>query len=217
MMGILRTAVCCAVGVIAIPANAATVSVTIAGYNVADLVYGQSYSPDNATFSATFDYNSDDVGFPSGFAGDTTYYGAISNAVITIGSDTYSSTFSRIDVANDENGNDGLSFDFSGLVGASFANSLPSDFGFALRDGSASAFSSQALPTSFDISEFTNGNGGNSSVFSYVGGQRYGVITSASGSTAAVPESATWAMMIAGFGLVGGVTRRRRNTTVAYV
>ena len=34
-------------------------------------------------------------------------------------------------------------------------------------------------------------------------------------ATAAVPEPATWAMMIAGFGLVGG-TMRRRSTKVAF-
>ncbi len=38
---------------------------------------------------------------------------------------------------------------------------------------------------------------------------------SASNATAAVPEPATWAMMIAGFGLVGGAMRRRK-TAVAF-
>lgn len=33
--------------------------------------------------------------------------------------------------------------------------------------------------------------------------------------TDAVPEAATWAMMIAGFGLVGVAARRRRSTTIA--
>jgi hypothetical protein len=32
----------------------------------------------------------------------------------------------------------------------------------------------------------------------------------------AVPEPATWAMMILGFGLVGGVMRRRQRQTVRY-
>ncbi|MBT2186320.1 PEPxxWA-CTERM sorting domain-containing protein [Sphingobium sp. H33] len=32
----------------------------------------------------------------------------------------------------------------------------------------------------------------------------------------AVPEPATWAMMIAGFGAVGAVTRRKRRQTVRY-
>lgn len=36
------------------------------------------------------------------------------------------------------------------------------------------------------------------------------------GSPAAVPEPATWAMMIVGFGAVGGVTRRKRRRTVRY-
>jgi hypothetical protein len=35
------------------------------------------------------------------------------------------------------------------------------------------------------------------------------------GTTGAVPEPASWAMMIAGFGLVGAASRRRRNTAVA--
>lgn len=33
--------------------------------------------------------------------------------------------------------------------------------------------------------------------------------------TAAVPEPASWAMMIAGFGMVGAVARRRRMVVVA--
>ena len=31
------------------------------------------------------------------------------------------------------------------------------------------------------------------------------------GTLAAVPEPATWAMMLAGFGVVGGLARRRRT------
>jgi hypothetical protein len=37
-----------------------------------------------------------------------------------------------------------------------------------------------------------------------------------SAATAPVPEPATWAMMISGFGLVGGALRRRTNVRVAY-
>jgi hypothetical protein len=41
--------------------------------------------------------------------------------------------------------------------------------------------------------------------------------TSQSQVLTAVPEPATWAMMIAGFGLVGGIARRRnRSTTIVY-
>lgn len=34
--------------------------------------------------------------------------------------------------------------------------------------------------------------------------------------TGAVPEPATWAMMLAGFGIVGGALRRRRRVSVTY-
>lgn len=39
-------------------------------------------------------------------------------------------------------------------------------------------------------------------------------LVSEGGSTGAVPEPASWAMMIAGFGLVGAAARRRRNSAV---
>jgi hypothetical protein len=35
-------------------------------------------------------------------------------------------------------------------------------------------------------------------------------------SAAGVPEPASWAMMIAGFGMVGAAVRRRRNTSASY-
>jgi hypothetical protein len=38
----------------------------------------------------------------------------------------------------------------------------------------------------------------------------------AMGYDAAVPEPATWAMLIAGFGFVGAAARRRRNVAVTY-
>lgn len=37
--------------------------------------------------------------------------------------------------------------------------------------------------------------------------------TSAPGGAGAVPEPSSWAMMIAGFGMVGGLTRKRKRTT----
>jgi len=43
-----------------------------------------------------------------------------------------------------------------------------------------------------------------------------GVAVDVSDVTAAVPEPATWAMMLAGFGLVGGAMRRRTRTAVSF-
>jgi hypothetical protein len=43
----------------------------------------------------------------------------------------------------------------------------------------------------------------------------YGIPELATFSTAAVPEPATWAMMLAGFGLTGGVIRKRRGARKA--
>ncbi len=45
--------------------------------------------------------------------------------------------------------------------------------------------------------------------------QPVGTISGALTATISVPEPATWAMMVAGFGLVGLGVRRRRATTVA--
>lgn len=49
------------------------------------------------------------------------------------------------------------------------------------------------------------------------GGLSTGFVTaSASAATAAVPEPATWAMMIGGFGVIGAAARRRRRMTVSF-
>ncbi len=42
------------------------------------------------------------------------------------------------------------------------------------------------------------------------------VVATAGGGTAAVPEPASWAMFIGGFGLVGSAMRRRQRTNVSF-
>jgi len=49
-----------------------------------------------------------------------------------------------------------------------------------------------------------------------VGAQISGTFTLLNDSTPAVPEPATWAMLIAGFGLVGAAMRRRQKVNVTY-
>ena len=55
--------------------------------------------------------------------------------------------------------------------------------------------------------------------YSVAGGQAsYGSARLGIVSVAAVPEPATWAMMLVGFGMIGGVTRyrRRKPTSVSF-
>jgi PEP-CTERM motif len=67
---------------------------------------------------------------------------------------------------------------------------------------------------------FTIGNyGANASTQTIVaGGSLFGVAVFGESTVAVpVPEASTWAMMIAGFGLIGGLSRRRRQASVALV
>jgi hypothetical protein len=58
----------------------------------------------------------------------------------------------------------------------------------------------------------------NEGFFGLNDGKKYGGVVDAKFKlvTAPVPEPATWAMMIAGFGLVGAAMRRRQTMTVTY-
>ena len=52
----------------------------------------------------------------------------------------------------------------------------------------------------------------------YNGGEQSSgrVTVSVAGATGAVPEPATWAMMLAGFGIIGGAMRRRQRVSVSF-
>lgn len=60
---------------------------------------------------------------------------------------------------------------------------------------------------------FTTNNVINSYAFESVAGA---TITATTAIPAAVPEPATWAMMIGGFGVIGAAARRRRRTAVSF-
>lgn len=82
----------------------------------------------------------------------------------------------------------------------------------------------EPLPTSFSSSPFTVNNPGAAGLFAFslqytecCGGPANLVFTiNGAPPTGSVPEPASWAMMIAGFGLVGGALRNRRKTTVSF-
>jgi hypothetical protein len=105
---------------------------------------------------------------------------------------------------------------FSGLVGgsvASFVNSQPPGAVTFTSD-----FINFSQTTARDISIAINAinptiatNLGGSSSFAGTASGNFGADLS-SGSPSGVPEPASWAMMIAGFGLVGAMNRRRSTT-----
>ncbi|MBB6122313.1 PEPxxWA-CTERM sorting domain-containing protein [Sphingobium subterraneum] len=63
------------------------------------------------------------------------------------------------------------------------------------------------IDQNFQTSSYTSSSSGSFDVDS---------VTVAPAPTAAVPEPATWAMMLAGFGAMGAATRRRRSTAVRF-
>ncbi|MFM9827641.1 MAG: PEPxxWA-CTERM sorting domain-containing protein [Sphingomonas sp.] len=143
--------------------------------------------------------------FQSNIAGSFSF---ISTSAITFGSTTYaagsnllSGTFTNATIAGQRNGSFG---GFSGFTPVSsitytsdFLTFVPgSDYDFALALGeitpALNATPSSALSTFRAVAS--------------------GQFSSDPAPIAAIPEPATWAMMIVGFGLVGGALRRRSAT-----
>lgn len=62
-----------------------------------------------------------------------------------------------------------------------------------------------------DVSTFQNGG-----YFSTPGAYGYLTNSHLAISSGAVPEPASWAMMVGGFGMIGGAMRRRQRTSVAF-
>jgi hypothetical protein len=71
-----------------------------------------------------------------------------------------------------------------------------------------------------DFNLFGNGGGAPTGTYYFqlttAGGQNL-LVTSMTAATAAVPEPASWALMIGGFGLIGAAMRRRQSVRVTYV
>jgi len=117
-----------------------------------------------------------------------------------------------------------------GLVGGGTFN----DVEFNLFKGSATSVNFSVVDDSGQTFNFSNsiGNGGNFFAFRGINGESIRSITFSGvgggfeslrqvrliGETrvSPVPEPASWAMMIGGFGLVGGAMRRRRSAAVTF-
>jgi hypothetical protein len=111
---------------------------------------------------------------------------------------------------------DFTSFDLGNLIGNSNGGTLR----IAFDGGAATAL---AIPTNGALQTFAfNALGVTSVAFSFLPGEdannsisSYARIDNLVLGAAGVPEPASWAMMIAGFGLIGGVMRRRATPAFA--
>ncbi len=152
--------------------------------------------------------------FPT--AGSKYYSAESTNFTITFGSAVAAFGFYATDIESD------VQLIFTRVSGATetygFASLFPTvNYGTAFGSPTASVNFLGFINTTDLFTKVTFGQGGNSSgdVLGFdqmtIGDARQ-VVNPPSG---AVPEPATWAMMIAGFGMVGGAMRRR-STKVAF-
>jgi hypothetical protein len=123
-------------------------------------------------------------------------------------------------------GND-LLFNFNAADAANFINGLPNNSSYFGNPNAPFAGNNPGEPyaflnfyartgTRFDRVVFTQGPGGGYESDNHTVGRWNRMSgTIFQGDTGAVPEPASWAMLIAGFGLVGAAARRRRTKTVA--
>jgi len=105
-------------------------------------------------------------------------------------------------------GSDGFNFSSSdgSLLDSNFLSVesyLPTGAVMAYRDGAAGGSNTITLTDPADIAAFLDGNNG-------TGNNTTGIQLTGFGLSAAVPEPATWLMMILGAGLTGAVLRGRR-------
>ena len=144
-------------------------------------------------------------------SGGTTYtYTSASPSEVQIGNQgaTGSSMETTDRFALVERASDGLGSSTSGA---------PTLYSFILRlddaTGTVFAAANGGVPGALNLSSFQSAT---AFFFSSPTALELGTVTSFATVATATPEPATWAMMVAGFGLVGGALRTRRRVTVAY-
>ena len=129
--------------------------------------------------------------------GNVTSINMLSQSFATIIGRTYSFSFEAVDVGG---GAQDVSYNFGGQTGST-------DLTFANNFNLARTFTGSfvALATTSTVT-FTNS--------SFADGTDV-ALDNVIVSVAGVPEAETWAMLIAGFGVIGATQRRRRSVTIA--
>jgi hypothetical protein len=187
-------------------ANAATINFgsftagTVLTNQVAGLTFSMSGGPTTATapivgygyFDAVLSLNnsgnfgSGTDGYPTGATVTIDFASAVSGV---------SFTFNNY---GNNTGNDSIYQAFDAANALISSGSLANVNGFSLVNGAGSGIKSLVI---------SNGSGGGYNWIYGVGELSY---------NGGVPEPAAWAMMLAGFGLVGAAMRRRQTTQVTY-
>lgn len=184
-------------------AASATVTVTLTGTSTSNTLAGADTS-----FTATIVYD-ETTAVSSGFtsAGNYTqtfYAGAVQSASFTSGGVTASFT--------------GATASFAQIITTDSVKSYPNDSEAFSIGTSGSNYINASLSgpyTTVSTTQIVSPDTYASGSFAYTtnSGNYYGTINSisvASAAASAVPEPASWAMLIGGFGLVGAALRRQR-------
>lgn len=175
----------------AAPANAAIVDVT---------ANGQFFTGALANESFTVNFSYDSLAAPTFAVGDYTYYLMGGDFTVTAGafSQTYSGLL-PLALSNDSNGADEF------RVGGSYG--VP--YSLVLQDSTIAALvTASVLPTAFVPTSGTFSLEGPDGIPLGIGLIAGTTFT----SVAAIPEPATWAMMLIGVGAAGAMMRRQRRS-----
>lgn len=171
-------------------------------------------------FSGSFIY--DPVKPPSYANSTMAYYqfGAPSKIVANVAGHQLASTSLDVSVVNNFGGNVEDGIHISGGYPLSVdGRPLPNgSFGFVLysKPGNTGVLTSTDLPLSYDVGAFDAHSSLNYGWLQRDGGQTGRILQfSISSIAASVPEPGTYAMMLAGLGLIGGIAQRRKQQRVS--